>query len=192
MSYNKKEYNKQYREAHKEELKEYGKKYREQHKQELKEKRKTYVVNHKDQIKEYQGNYYKTNKTYLVTSQKRYHKTQNYRASVLVSTYKKEDETKTRAGFDLTQKWIIDNIFNSSCIYCGDSDWRHLGCDRIDNNLPHTPENCVCACGICNIEREGRKMSVSEFVEYRKNHPRSIDLKPKVVDINGVKVIRKP
>jgi hypothetical protein len=35
-------------------------------------------------------------------------------------------------------------------------------------------------------------MLVHEFMEYRKNHPRFIDLKPKVVDVGGIKVIKKP
>lgn len=192
MGYNKKEYNKQYRETHKEELIEYCKKYREKHKQELKEKRKIYAADNKDKIREYQGNYYKTNKADLIIKQKSYHKTKNYRASVLASTYKKEDEKKSRTGFDLTQKWILENIFADSCTYCGDSDWTHLGADRIDNEKAHTQDNCICACGICNIERETKKMSVSEFVEYRKNHPRFIDLKPKVVEIDVIKVIKKP
>lgn len=125
--------------------------------------------------------------------QKRYNATRDGKAITLKNRYINLDREK---GFNtsdnITEEYIQDNILNSTCIYCGDSDWTHLGADRIDNSKPHTPDNCVCACGICNCEREGRKMSVPEFVEYRKNHPRFIDLKPKVVEVDGIKVIKKP
>src|SRR5690606_33775894 len=96
---------------------------------------------------------------------------QKVRACRLVYNYNFADQ---RSGYDtkdnVTYIWIMENIFTSSCVYCGDSDWEHLGCDRIDNSKPHTPENCVCACGICNIERSDR-CTVEEFKQYRETHP---------------------
>ena len=88
---------------------------------------------------------------------------------------------------------MIENIFKSSCVYCGDTNWEHLGCDRINNNLPHTTDNVICACGLCNVERQFNRMSVEEFIEYRKTHPRDtkFELPQQVVEINGKKVIKK-
>ena len=97
------------------------------------------------------------------------------RAKMLCYRYKNIDKNR---GFDttnnITGSWLYEKFCNSSCIYCGDSDWRHLGADRIDNNKPHTPDNVVCSCGICNAERAHR-YTVEEFIEYRKTHPRNIE-----------------
>lgn len=92
----------------------------------------------------------------------------------LLSAYRTADESEGRGECTLSKDWMMEHIFASKCIYCGDSEWEHLGADRIDNSLPHTPENCVCACGICNVER-GDRFTVEEFVEYRRAHPRECD-----------------
>ena len=79
-------------------------------------------------------------------------------------------------GYDttsnITPQWIEENLFSdgSKCIYCGDNNWKHLGADRIDNTKPHTPDNVVCSCAICNYERQNR-FTVEEFIKYRKEHP---------------------
>lgn len=105
----------------------------------------------------------------------RYKGTKSGKAVILLNSYRQADSKHNRGECTLTKSWILNNIIASSCIYCGDSDWRHLGADRLNNDLPHTPDNCVCACGICNIERQWKGMTVSEFVEYRKVHPRECD-----------------
>lgn len=123
------------------------------------------------------------------------YKTIQGRSNSIARKYKNADVKK---GFDtsnnITKQWIIDNIFNSSCIYCGDSDWTHLGADRIDNSKPHTPDNCVCACGLCNIEKSD-KYTVEEFKEYRKTHPREIEKYNQksweIVEMKGIKVLKK-
>lgn len=120
--------------------------------------------------------------------------TKEGRAYDLAKAYKKQDAEK---GFDtsnnITAQWIIDNIFTQKCIYCGDNDWQRLGADRIDNSKPHTPDNVVCACGLCNVERQQRRLSVEEFIEYRKQHPRDFDIHNlQVIEkVNGKAVIRK-
>ena len=113
----------------------------------------------------------------LLEKNKEYHKTKNGRAVSLNNRYKGEDK---RRGFDvsnnISSKWIVDNIFSGQkCVYCGDQDWTHLGCDRIDNSKPHTADNCVCACYICNIDRKDN-YTVEEFKKYRILHPRACDI----------------
>lgn len=177
------EYQAKYTKEHKEDRREYLKIYNEKNSEMLKKKNHEYALAHKEEKAAYDKEYRK--KRPPVSPQER--------ANKLYHNYKRNDSFYNREGFDLSREWIVGKIFNSPCIYCGDTNWRHLGCDRIDNSKPHTPENCVCSCGICNIERQGKNMSVEEFIEYRKTNPR--DKKPQklqeIVEVNGKKVIKK-
>lgn len=180
---------KKYRDSHKEQITETAKRYRDnggykRHHAKYKEKRNAYSREYHEKNKEKRNTYHRE---YL----KKYKETEYGLAKMRIGNYVKMDRDAERGDCTLTPDWFIEKIFNSSCIYCGDSDWTHLGADRIDNSKPHTPDNCVCSCGICNVERQCKSMSVSEFIKYRKYHPRTIDLKPEVVEINGVKVLRK-
>jgi hypothetical protein len=56
----------------------------------------------------------------------------------------------------LTPEWIVENIFSKPCHYCGKEGWELIGCDRIDNSKPHTPDNVVPCCWECNKKR-GRR-----------------------------------
>ena len=124
---------------------------------------------------QYDKQRYQDNKEKELERSRNYYKTIPGRAHNLIKLYRTQDKKKDRGDCTLTRDWIVDHIFSSFCVYCGDSDWTHLGCDRIDNSLPHTPENCVCSCGICNVDRQLNRMSVEEFVEYRKTHYRECD-----------------
>lgn len=84
-----------------------------------------------------------------------------WRACFLVRNYKKEDNKYNRGECTLTAQWIVDNIFPKPCHYCGEEEWEIMGCDRINNYLPHTPENVVPCCKECNIKRQ--KKSYEEF-----------------------------
>ena len=84
---------------------------------------------------------------------KEYNKTPMGRAVRLVAKYKQSDKKYNRGECTLTAKWVVDNIFPKPCIYCGESDWKKLGCDRIDNSKPHTPDNVVPCCEECNKKR---------------------------------------
>jgi hypothetical protein len=67
------EYRKAYREEHKDQLKETKKAYREEHKDQLKEQNKAYREEHKDQIKEQQKSYYEANKEQIKERRKAYY-----------------------------------------------------------------------------------------------------------------------
>ena len=129
--------------------KEYSKKYREKNRDILLDKKREYYsdeknINHK---KEYM---------------KKYYSTKIGRAANLVSSYKQMD--KNVGETTITKEWIVDNIFNKSCVYCGESDWHKLGCDRKDNSKPHTPDNIVPCCGICNVKK-GKTLTYEEYLE---------------------------
>lgn len=128
-----------------------NKKYRESHKEDL----KFYREAHKEERRVYQKEYYE-----------KYSQTQWGRAKNLLSSYKHNDKKNNRGECTITVEWIMDNIFSKSCYYCGETDWTKLGCDRIDNSLPHTPENVVCSCWDCNNKRG--TMPFEEFVKQQR------------------------
>ena len=93
----------------------------------------------------------------------KYRSTQFGRANSLLYGYRREDKKRNRGECTLTEDFIIENIFSKPCAHCGESDWRKIGCNRLDNNLPHTPENVEPCCMKCNIilaslERERNKL----------------------------------
>lgn len=117
-----------------------------------------------EQQKEYKKQWYQDNKEKELERKKEYNNTPMGRAVYLVSSYKKADKQHNRGECTLTTQWIIDNIFSKPCHYnCGKKGWELIGCDRIDNGLPHTPDNVVPCCEECNNKR-GRK-TYEEFVE---------------------------
>lgn len=89
------------------------------------------------------------------------------RSKMLIASYRYRDKKRFNKEIDLDVDWFIDNIFNSKCIYCGESNWRELGCDRIDNNKPHTKDNVVCCCSTCNRMR-GDDFTIDEFLRIGK------------------------
>lgn len=119
-------YYKEYYSENVEHLKQYSKQYMKQH-----------YVEHIEAVKQYM---------------KKYNNTKRGRAVYLASSYKKADKKADREN-NIDAKWIQENIFPSKCIYCGETNWRELGCDRIDNSIGHLVDNVVCCCGKCNIER---------------------------------------
>lgn len=83
----------------------------------------------------------------------KYRENKLYRANQLINSYKRSDYEYSRGECTLTPEWIVENIFTSKCVYCECDDWTKLGCDRIDNFKPHTPDNVVCSCWACNTKR---------------------------------------
>lgn len=75
------------------------------------------------------------------------------KASKMISSYKAKDAKNgfSRKECDITIEWMIDNIFSKPCVYCGDT--HRIGCDRIDNNKPHSMDNVVPCCIECNTAR---------------------------------------
>ena len=138
------------------------KQYYQEHKEEKIDYQKQYYQNNKEDVLEQRKEYYQDNKDSIAERKKKYYQTPIGRASTLVRNYKWNDKKCNRGKCTLTVQWIIDNIFSGQkCIFCGESDWEKLGCDGIDNSLPHTPDNVNPCCDECNKKR-GRK----EFEEF--------------------------
>ena len=110
-----------------------------------------------------QKKYREANKDKIAEYWKQYKQTPIGRANYLVQGYKQSDKKYNRGKCTLTAKWILENIFTKKCVYCGESDWRKLGCNRLDNSKPHTPDNVEPCCLEHNLELEGveiaKKMS---------------------------------
>lgn len=73
------------------------------------------------------------------------------KASKMISSYRNKD---IRNGVDIcniTIDWMIHNILQKPCVYCGDT--KRIGCDRIDNNRGHLMDNVVPCCIECNTAR---------------------------------------
>lgn len=158
------EYQKAYKEANKERLAAYKKEYYMAHKEQYAARNKAYREAHKGQAPEYQKAYYEAHKERIAMHQKTYNHTKKGRARKLLDHYKHQDKVKERGECTLTSHWIVDNIFSGQvCHWCGESNWMELGCDRIDNDLPHTPENVVCSCDACNSKRGSKT-----YDEYRR------------------------
>ena len=160
-----KEYGKQWRKKHSEYLKEYGKQWRKKHSEYRKEYYKKHLDEEKDRMKLYYKENYENIKEYIkkyITE--KYYNTQYGRALYLIGAYKRADKNMGRKKGDLSPQWIVENIFSQPCHYCGETDWRKMGCDRIDNSLPHTPDNVVPCCAECN-----RKRGTKDYEEFKKS-----------------------
>ena len=198
---------KKYQQEHKEQIAKKKKQWYKTNKEVIAEKRKENSEEHKayckqwhrnnaEHDKNYKKQYRQSHKKEINDYQNDYRQTQNGRAAHISSVYAINDKEKDfDTSNNIDREWIINNIYASQCTYCGDNDWTHLGADRIDNAKPHTPENCIPACFICNIERNNRQ-SVEEFKEYRSLHPRVLGDKPEksweIIELeSGLKVIKK-
>ena len=158
------EYNKAYYKANKEKFAEYNKAYYEANKEKRAERNKAYYETNKEKFAERWKAYREVNKERLVERNKEYRNTKNGRARNLLGDYRRRDKKLNRGECTLTAEWIVENIFSGQvCHWCGESNWMELGCDRIDNDLPHTPENVVCSCEDCNSNR-----GTKTYDEYRR------------------------
>lgn len=113
-----------------------------------------------DAIKEQRKRYRQRNAEALKEKVNQYHRMPKGRAGHLANRYKQKDQQYNRQN-NITADYIVNRIFTSKCYYCGESDWKKLGCDRIDNSIGHITTNVVCSCWDCNNER--RKMPFREF-----------------------------
>lgn len=128
--------------------------------------RKIKYFENKEKENEYCKKYRKEHTCYFTEYYKQYYNNKKGKSIYLLKSYKRRDKATNRGECTLTPEWIIENILNSKCIYCGETDWKKLGCDRINNDKPHTPENVVCSCGKCNKERNTK--SFEEFLKMKR------------------------
>ena len=184
---------KRWKEKHKDKVKEQAKLYRERHPEKRKEESKRRYAKYGEEIRKKRIEYYHSSIEKVKESQKeyrdshpeimrkwreenseklrahnkvyheKYQNTKFGRANNLIRAYRQRDKNHNRGECTLDEQWIIDNIFSSQCSYCNERDWHKLGCDRKDNSLPHTPDNCIPCCSTCNTKK-GR-MNYDEYMQ---------------------------
>lgn len=127
----------------KEERREYNRKYHQANREK-----------HLEQMKEY----HQANRDKRLEQMKEYmQQTQIGRASNLLSAYNQSDKEHNRGQGDLTAKWIAENIFSKPCKHCGKTGWEKIGCNRIDNDKPHSKDNVEPCCEECNKKLPRKK-----------------------------------
>ena len=157
---------KEYYEAHKEEIKRQHHEYYLSHKAQFIAKAREWEKNNPDKKKESKKKYYLNNKDNKMEYQREWRKTPIGRATMLLSSYNQADKNMGRGQGDLTPEWIVENIFTKPCVHCGETDWRKIGCNRLDNSKPHTTDNVEPCCGKCNqlLQNQPRSPITGQFV----------------------------
>lgn len=84
-----------------------------------------------------------------------------YRAKSLLCNYNRRDRNNGLGKGDLTAQWIIENIFSKPCVHCGKEGWDIIGCNRLDNNKPHSKDNVEPCCKECN-----NKLHAKDFTNW--------------------------
>ena len=136
----------------KEELKERQKIYDQKYKNNNLEKRKESLRKAQEKWRRKHGIPERNSKYVKNDGDLPYNKTPKGRAVYLLNRYKSSDKEHNRGESDLTSQWIVENIFSKPCAHCGETDWRKIGCNRLDNSKPHTMDNVEPCCGKCNIK----------------------------------------
>lgn len=136
----------------KEEIREYNRKHYQDNSERRKEQMKQYYQENAERFKEHNKQYYQDNAEYYKEHQKQYNQTPMGRALYLLNNYNRNDKKHNRGKGDLTAQWIVERIFSQPCVHCGKEGWDVIGCNRLDNSLPHTKDNVEPCCLECNIK----------------------------------------
>ena len=115
---------------------------------------------HKEEHKQY----YLDHKEEILAKRKEYQSTKEGKLKKMIQAYKQQDKEGNRGETTLTYDELL-SIIEQGCHWCGETDWRKLGADRIDNSKPHTLENCVCSCLHCNSGRERQKVVLQYTID---------------------------
>lgn len=112
--------------------------------------------------------YYEKNKEELKRKNKEWYNTPKGRWTQLAHAYRVKDKKKfgTDEGSVTTEQ--LQNMYEQQpfCTFCGEKDYHKLGLDRIDNNKPHTVDNCHICCTKCNNERN--RLDYEKFTSINK------------------------
>lgn len=126
------------------------------------------IEREREKSKKHRKQYYEENKEIINEKNRiKYKEDQLRRAYVLLYEYNRADKKNNRGDGDLTPQWIVENIFSKQC-KCGESDWTKLGCNRINNSLPHTKDNVEPCCKECNSRLNAKELKRDEFGRFIK------------------------
>lgn len=156
-----KEYNRKWYQTNKEKRSKQINEWYQANREKILEQQKQYFQENKEKVLERHKKYNQSNKEYLKEYYKeyakKYRKTPMGRAANLLGNYNTEDKKHNRGKGDLTAEWIVENIFSKPCAHCGKEGWEKIGCNRIDNDKPHTKDNVEPCCEECNKKLPRKK-----------------------------------
>lgn len=121
------------------------------------EARKRDYYKHKERYLERAKKYYYDNREEILDKnkqssargeyRKKYYETIDGYARMLFHAYLNADRKHCRIGDKLPEEYItveyVKKIIQQPCVYSGETDWKKMGLDRIDNSLPHLKTNCI-------------------------------------------------
>ena len=154
-----------------EEVKEYKRLYYQKNREKRLEQQKKYNQKNKEKIAEYQAEYYadwyQKNKDKVKERIAEYNSTPKGRAVYLCKGYVQADRKANRGKCTLTSDWILERILTQPCAHCGKTGWKIIGCNRLDNSLPHTPDNVEPCCWECNssLDKKERSKPVYQYTK---------------------------
>lgn len=151
----------------KEEKKKYNREWYEKHREEeLRKKREKYNAN-KEYYLEKVKLYQELNKDKKSSYMRKRYSTIHGRALRILNSCKVEDKKKGRIGDELPSNYVtvqwIEKQIQKGCAHkdiCGVTDWSKIGINRIDNSKPHTIDNCEPCCWECNNRLHHEEMSI--------------------------------
>ena len=208
MTIDEKEYQKRYRESHKEEMKIYSKQYYKTHKKQIMERVKQYNASHKDKRKGYCKKYSDTHREHIRNYQKKHLKSHRECSKKYYDSNRELCNERTKKCFDSNplnryrvyktsakyrnivfnlSREEFSNIITQPCFYCGETSIPYGGIDRMNNekNIGYAINNCVPCCKMCNKIKN--KFSKDDFLgQIRKIHNHGTnDIGLKIGNANG-------
>lgn len=150
-------------------MSEYYKQYYIDNKEKILSRTKQYKIDNKDKVAKHSKTHYEKykerDKEKNNNRNKEFYNTLRGRCWHISHAYQQKDTKRFGTSeYTVTTEQMQEMIeTHPCCFYCGCEDISQLGLDRIDNNKPHTVDNCVVCCGKCNIER-----NTMPFEEFKK------------------------
>lgn len=122
-----------------------------------------YQVNNRQHINEVARKYQSGHREVQQKRVNNYHGSMSGRAMNLLTSYRQADIEKFGVYPELNREDIINKCFSegSKCVWCGCTDWKKLGLDRISTEYPHHVWNCMCACRDCNTSRHIKPIDIN-------------------------------
>lgn len=183
------EYQQNYRKENRERELERAREYKRTHKEELKIYNKEYAQTHTEKIRNYQQNYQQEKKKEIKEQQKekrtRYKQDLKQIIKKKIGSHKRSDILNKRIEKDSIPDDYIDvehvlellEEQQNKCKKCevklelcnySQACTTQFTIDRIDNDLPHTKNNCIITCLSCNVSKSDKQTR-------RKPAPKTLD-----------------
>lgn len=135
------------------------KEYYDRNKEHLIEKAKQWASRNREKVRLFKKKYRMSNKEKHNIYNKARMKTYQHTLLGKFSQYK-HGAKRRGLVFGITLKQF-EELFNSTCYYCGDTS---KGIDRFDNSMGYLPDNSVACCAICN--RMKFNYSAEDFINH--------------------------